>query len=158
MHKRFRTVAPVRGSSYVVGGLTANSEQPTIDSEAVKSWLLSLSYHQLVTVSKLVWQIRRSKFKDSKTRKYGNLNKGFTEEELQLFFWRVSVWGVSLDFAGSAIAFPDSVESDSMLHISAVKGPTFSNAFNADFEIIYALGTEERHEIVQCQGAIKQEW
>ena len=45
-----------------------------------------LSYHKLSGLIKKISKIKETKYKRSKETKYGNINRGFTEEELKKFF------------------------------------------------------------------------
>ena len=47
--------------------------------------LQNLSKHKLQALCDKIGEIRKKKYPDKHKRKYGNLNKGFTEEELKKF-------------------------------------------------------------------------
>lgn len=53
---------------------------------ATRTFLLKLSKHRLSQLAKMANKERERRYVHSKTPKYGNLNKGFTQEELEKFF------------------------------------------------------------------------
>ena len=72
------------GSEFVVGATTGLKHNWI--SHLDKEFLYSLSWHQLQELNSEIIQIMQSKYKKRRTTKYGNLNKGFTEEEITKFF------------------------------------------------------------------------
>ena len=52
----------------------------------LEGYLPTLPKHHLVEVRKMVMQQFRKRFQRSRIPKYGSLNKGFTEQEVQRFF------------------------------------------------------------------------
>ncbi len=64
------------------GGWLDADEKPLIS----ESYLEKLTYWQLRELSKQVNRFKKAKFPDRKQRLFGNMNKGFTDEEADLFF------------------------------------------------------------------------
>jgi integrase len=73
------------GSTESVVGTTTGLEHNWI-SHLDKEFLYSLSWHQLKELNSEIIKILQNKYSKRRTTKYGNLNKGFTEEEVTKFF------------------------------------------------------------------------
>lgn len=72
--------AILEGSEWLVASGNDNRPHPAQDS------LWNLSQDKLKEIIKTVSKVRETKYKRRRIKKYGNLNKGFTDEELKRFF------------------------------------------------------------------------
>jgi len=78
------TLSSVVSTELVVGGLRTVSTQETV--EWFEEIFQFLSERKLKLVRKGLNKVYHRKYKKTKKPKYGNINKGFTEQELQRFF------------------------------------------------------------------------
>ena len=52
----------------------------------IKEVLPSLTFHEIKAVLSLIYQIKKRRYRSNAPPKYGSLNKGFSEQEVQAFF------------------------------------------------------------------------
>ena len=74
-----------RAESHQASGCNPKQDFALIKCE-LERYLPTLPKHHLVEIRKMVMQQFRKRFQRSRIPKYGSLNKGFTEQEVQRFF------------------------------------------------------------------------
>ena len=52
----------------------------------IQEVLPQLSFHEIKDVLSVIYRIKKRRFRGNAPPKYGSLNKGFTEQEVQAFF------------------------------------------------------------------------
>ena len=71
-------------SSKRFGSITET--EPEKLKEHIKEVLPSLTFHEIKDALSVIYRIKKKRFRGNAPPKYGSLNKGFTEQEVQAFF------------------------------------------------------------------------
>jgi integrase len=133
--------------------------------ESIASWLPKL---KLIKANAIFWEARKRRFSErSKTPKYGSMNKGFTDEELERFFRFVDNAKYRLLFSFQAVLglrvgeavrihIKDLNLKTKELRIDTEKGkrtdylPIPETLFNETLNFI----TQNEQEIARCKGYV----
>ncbi len=82
---RFSSLAKEKESSNRRSGSITDTEPEKLKKH-IQEVLPQLSFHEIKDVLSIIYRLKKKRFRGNAPPKYGSLNKGFTEQEVQAFF------------------------------------------------------------------------